>query len=73
LAVGREAEAGLLELQRMGIGPGSYAKELLPARGPGRNRTAEEIREINRIGRKYGCHTCGTKDPGTPVVWLRIE
>mgnify|MGYP003700630057 CR=1 FL=1 len=49
----------------MGIGPGPYAKESLPARGPGRNWTAEEIRQINRIGRKYGCHTCGTKDPGT--------
>lgn len=62
----REAEARLLELQRMGIGPGPYAKESLPARSSGRNWTAEEIREINRIGRKYGCHTCGTKDPGTP-------
>jgi hypothetical protein len=22
-------------------------------------------REIDRIGSRYGCHTCGTKDPGT--------
>jgi hypothetical protein len=64
-AIIRAAEARLLELQRVGIGPGPFALEWQPARGPGRNWTAEEIRENNRIGRKYGCHTCGTTDPGT--------
>lgn len=61
----REGEARLRELQRVGIGPGPFALEWQAARGPGRHRSAEEIRENNRIGRKYGCHTCGTKDPGT--------
>jgi hypothetical protein len=45
--------------------PGPYARESVPARGPGRDFTAAERQQINDIGRKYGCHTCGTKDPGT--------
>lgn len=62
----REALDRVFELQRHGVGPGPYAVESQLARGPGRRWTAEEIRENNRIGRKYGCHTCGTTDPGTP-------
>jgi hypothetical protein len=61
----REAEARLQELSRVGIGPGPYAGESIPARGPERDFTAAERREINRIGSETGCHTCGTKDPGT--------
>jgi len=64
-AIIRAAEARRLELQQVGIGPGPFALEWQPARGPGRHRTANEIRENNRIGRKYGCHTCGTTEPGT--------
>jgi hypothetical protein len=64
-AVRREAEDRYYELQGMGIGPGPFAVESQPARGPGRNWTSKEKRENNRIGRKYGCHTCGTKEPGT--------
>jgi len=45
--------------------PGPYAVESIPARGPGRNWTASEQSEINRIGGEYGCHTCGRSDPGT--------
>jgi hypothetical protein len=66
-AATRQALDRLFELQRMGIGPGPYAVESQPARGPSRRWTAEEIRENNRIGRTYGCHTCGTKDPGAPT------
>lgn len=65
-AARREAEDRHYELQGMGIGPGPFAVESQPARGPGRNWTAQEKNENNRIGRKYGCHTCGTKEPGTP-------
>lgn len=64
-AAARQALDRLFELQRNGIGPGPYAVESQPARGPSRRWTAEEIRENNRIGRTYGCHTCGTRDPGT--------
>jgi hypothetical protein len=64
-AEAREARGRLSELAGVGIGPGPYAGEPLPARGPERDFTAAERREINRIGSQTGCHTCGTKDPGT--------
>ena len=66
-AEAREAEARIAELRRAGIGPGRFSGESIPARGTGRNFTTEERREINRIGREMGCHTCGTKEPGTPT------
>lgn len=61
----RQAEARLRELQAMGIGPGPFAEESIPSRGPSRRFTAEERQEINRLGYTYGCHTCGTTEPGT--------
>ncbi|MGH8474233.1 MAG: RHS repeat-associated core domain-containing protein [Burkholderiales bacterium] len=45
------------------VGPGPHAKESIPAL-PGRP-TAAQQREVNRIGQEHGCHTCGTKQPGT--------
>jgi hypothetical protein len=60
-----EAEARLAELTRAGIGPGPFAGESIPARGPGRDFSASERREINRILNLTGCHTCGTFNPGT--------
>ncbi len=45
--------------------PGPYANESIPARGPGRDFTAAERDQINEIGRKTGCHSCGTTNPGT--------
>jgi hypothetical protein len=64
-AEAREAEARLAELTRAGIGLGPFAGESIPARGPGRDFTASERREINRIMNQTGCHTCGTSNPGT--------
>ncbi len=61
----REAQARLSTLSRAGIGPGPYAGESIPARGPERDFTAAERREINRIGSETGCHTCGDTSPGT--------
>lgn len=61
----REAEARITELGRLGIGPGPFAAEWIPARGPGRELTAAEREELNRIGDRYGCDTCGTLSPGT--------
>ena len=55
----------MAELMRYGIGPGRFACEWISARGPGRDFLPLERAEINRIGYTYGCHTCGTKDPGT--------
>ena len=66
LAAARQADARFFELQRNGIGPGPFAAESIPARGPGRNFTFGERQEINRIGRETGCHTCGAKESGLP-------
>ena len=61
----QQAQARLSELARVGIGPGPFAGESIPARGPERNFTATEREEINRIGSETGCHTCGTFYAGT--------
>jgi len=45
--------------------PGPFATESIPARGPARDFTLEEWQQINAIGYRDGCHTCGSKDPGT--------
>ncbi|MGK3970050.1 RHS repeat-associated core domain-containing protein [Sorangium sp. So ce118] len=43
--------------------PGPFAKESIPAH---RGRpTASEQKQVNKIMDRHGCHTCGTKDPGT--------
>jgi hypothetical protein len=61
--VGQQAgDAGLLGRT---LRPGPYAGESIPARGPGRDFTAEEHAAIDRIGNETGCHTCGTTNPGT--------
>jgi hypothetical protein len=65
-AEAREAEARLQELSRGGIGPGPFAGESIPARGPSRDFTVEERTRINSIGSETGCHTCGTHHSGTP-------
>jgi hypothetical protein len=45
--------------------PGPYAGESIPARGHDHAWTDFERAEVDRIGRATGCHTCGTKNPGT--------
>ena len=46
--------------------PGPYAGESVPATmGKSRNFTQVIRDRINEIGQNSGCHTCGTKDPGT--------
>lgn len=59
----RQAEARLLQLQGGGIGPGPFAKESIPLSGAGRLNAREQA-EIDRIGRLFGCHTCGTTVSG---------
>ncbi|WP_169730172.1 RHS repeat-associated core domain-containing protein, partial [Chitinimonas koreensis] len=46
------------------VGPGPYAGDSVPA-GPSSRPTKEQQDKINEIGDRDGCHTCGTKDPGT--------
>jgi hypothetical protein len=50
---------------RSPFGIGVHAGESIPARSAARNFTAAERAAMNRIGAKTGCHTCGTKNPGT--------
>ena len=45
--------------------PGPNAGDSIPARGSDRDFTPEERERINEIGNKTGCHTCGSKNPGT--------
>jgi hypothetical protein len=66
-AQAQEARARLDELASVGIGPGPFAGNSIPARGPGRNFSAAERAENNENGDESGCHTCGTKEPGTPL------
>jgi hypothetical protein len=47
------------------IGIGKYAGRSIAARSSGRGFTAAERAEINAIGSRTGCHTCGTTNPGT--------
>jgi hypothetical protein len=61
----QQAQDRASELGKIGIGPGPFAGESISARGPERDFTASERREINRIGSETGCQTCGTTDPGT--------
>jgi hypothetical protein len=46
-------------------GPGPFARKSIAARGSGRSFTSRERDEIDRIGSETGCHTCGSKVPGT--------
>jgi hypothetical protein len=59
-AEAREAEARLQEFARNGIGPGPFAGESIPARGPEPKFTQWERQEGRRIFSETGCHTCGT-------------
>jgi len=61
----RQAEPRLRDLAGKGIGEGPFARESIPAHGPGQRFSASERREINNIGSAFGCHTCGTTGPGT--------
>lgn len=46
-----------------GIGAGPYARFGVPA-GPSLRPSTQQQKDINTLGRAFGCHTCGTKDPG---------
>lgn len=67
-----QAQTHVNELAQRGIGPGPYAVGSIPARGVSRNFSADETRENNTNGDLYGCHTCGTNEPGTfSGNWIR--
>jgi hypothetical protein len=65
IAVREAAEAHIRLLQDRAIIPGRYAVESIPVRGPGLPHTEAERIQNTEHGYRYGCHTCGTRDPST--------
>ena len=61
----REAESDKGRKMPAGVGTGPFARESIPARSSARDFTDAEREAINGIGRKAGCHTCGTNSPST--------
>jgi RHS repeat-associated protein len=47
------------------IGIGRHGGDSIPARSAGRGFRTGERAKVNEIGSRTGCHTCGTRDPGT--------
>jgi len=45
--------------------PGPYAGDSIEAKSPDKDFTEEERGAIDAIGQATGCHSCGTKNPGT--------
>ena len=56
---------GIEEELPTGVGIGAHAGESIAARSILRDFLASERADINRIGLHSGCHTCGTRIPGT--------
>lgn len=62
---GAEAARGIEQAAKEATGLGKFAGESIPARSAARDFTAAERADVNGIGAKTGCHTCGTTNPGT--------
>lgn len=63
-AIELEARFRIFQLLRTRAEPGPYAREWIPAPATNRRFTRAEQREIDRLGRKWGCHRCGSKNSG---------
>jgi hypothetical protein len=61
----RQRIPGAIDSQASGIGIGPFAREAMPARSGNRVWTEEERLKNNENGYQNGCHTCGTREPGT--------
>jgi hypothetical protein len=61
----RQRAPGAIDTQASGIGIGPFARESISARSEKRDFNVLERADINRLGLLHGCHTCGTRDPGT--------
>ena len=46
-----------------GVGP--FAGKSIPARSPSQRFSSAERAQVDEIGYKFGCHTCGAPNPGT--------
>jgi RHS repeat-associated protein len=58
-------EAGVIKSAGSTLQLGKFAGESIAARSTARDFSKAEREALNEIGNKTGCHTCGTKDPGT--------
>lgn len=65
-AIENEARRHIFERLNTGTGVGLNAREWIPAPPTNRRLTRAEQREIDRIGREWGCHRCGRTESGTP-------
>ncbi|MEO3389237.1 hypothetical protein [Mesorhizobium sp. CAU 1741] len=64
-AIELEARFRLFQLLGTRAEPGPYAGEWIPAPPTNRSLNRSERQEIDRIGRRWGCHRCGSMNPGT--------
>lgn len=64
-SIEREARFRIFELLGTRAEPGPYAREWIPAPPTNRRLTRSERLEIDRIGKRWGCHRCGSTIPGT--------
>lgn len=64
-AIELEARFRLFQLMGTRAETGPYAREWIPAPPSNRRLTRAEQREIDRIGKIWGCHRCGAKESGT--------
>jgi hypothetical protein len=69
----RQRTPGAVDTQASGIGIGPFARESIPARSGKRDFSEEERIEVTRLGYLYGCHTCGTRDPGTGTGYFTLD
>jgi RHS repeat-associated protein len=61
--VGRAVDHAADAAKGATLKPGPFAKESIP--GHMGKPTAAEQKQVNALMEKNGCHTCGTKNPGT--------
>lgn len=57
-----EAELRIFELTGRPPRLGPFARQWIPSPPPGKSLTAEELRQLDLIGRMFGCHGCGSVD-----------
>lgn len=65
MAIALQARFRVFELRGTLVGPGPYAREWIAAPATNRRLTRSEQNEVNRIGQTWGCHRCGSTNPGT--------
>lgn len=63
-----ELQARMRIFQRLATGAetGPFARDWLAAPPTNRRLRRQEQEEIDLLGRKWGCHRCGSKDPKSP-------